>query len=98
LPKALLIIDVQNDYFEGGKSELRKPNDALQNIEKVLNLFRGKELPIIHVQHVNNRVGATFFLPGTDGVMIHKNLTPLENELLIIKHAPKNNQYLEAFQ
>ena len=42
MPKALLIIDVQNDYFEGGKSELRKANDALQNIEKVLNLFRGK--------------------------------------------------------
>lgn len=92
--KALLIVDVQNDYFEGGKSELDEPRRALINIEKALKLFREKGLPVIHVQHINTRAGATFFLPNTDGVSIHKNLTPLKNEVLIIKHAP--NSFLDT--
>lgn len=38
MSKALLIIDVQNDYFEGGKCELFNPLEALGNIEKVLKI------------------------------------------------------------
>lgn len=94
LKRALLIIDVQNDYFEGGKSELCNPIRALQNIEKILMTFRERKLPVIHVQHINNREGATFFLPDTDGVLIHKNITPLDNEYLVIKHAP--NSFFET--
>lgn len=92
--RALLIIDVQNDYFGGGKSELHNSMGALQNIEKVLMMFRQRNLPVIHVQHINNREGATFFMPNTDGVMIHKNLTPLESEYLVIKHTP--NSFFET--
>lgn len=90
MKKALLIIDVQNDYFEGGKSALYKPLEALSNVEKVLSHFRKENLPIIHVQHINTRAGATFFLPDTDGVLIHKNLTPIAGEHLVIKHAPNS--------
>lgn len=90
MQKALLIVDVQNDYFEGGKSELDKPLSALQNLERVLHLFREKGLPVIHVQHINTRVGASFFLPDTEGVLIHKNVAPLENEVVIVKHSPSS--------
>ncbi len=90
MKKALLIIDVQNDYFEGGKSELYNPLGALGNIEKVLSIFRKANLCVIHVQHINTRDGATFFLPDTDGVQIHKNLMPMDSEHLIIKHAPNS--------
>ncbi len=91
---ALLIIDVQNDYFEGGKSELYNPMGAMHNIEKVLRVFRQRSLPVIHIQHINNRKGATFFLPDTDGVLIHKNLTPIDSEYLVIKHTP--NSFFET--
>ena len=90
MEKALLIVDVQNDYFEGGKSELYKPQEALANIVEVLKLFRDRKLPVIHVQHINISDDASFFLPNTDGVLIHKSLTPLDNETLIIKHAPNS--------
>jgi len=90
LSKALLIIDVQNDYFEGGKSELKNPMDALRNIELVLGMFREKKFPVIHVQHINTRQGAAFFLPETEGVKIHINLTPIMNEHIVIKHAPNS--------
>lgn len=94
MKRALLIIDVQNDYFLGGKSELKNPLSALENIEKVLQSFREKALPVIHVQHINAHEGATFFLPNTEGVLMHTNLTPHENEYLIIKHAP--NSFFET--
>ncbi|MDR1701203.1 MAG: cysteine hydrolase [Sporomusaceae bacterium] len=88
MKKALLIIDVQNDYFAGGKAELFNPLKALKNIEKALALFRQKNLPVIYVQHLNTKEGATFFLPDTEGVLIHKNITPQDNEVVVTKHAP----------
>jgi nicotinamidase-related amidase len=90
MKSGLLIIDVQNDYFPGGKSELYNPLKALNNIVKVLETFREKKLPVIHVQHINIREGATFFLPNTEGVLIHSKLTPIENEYIITKHTPNS--------
>lgn len=87
---ALLIIDVQNDYFPGGRSPLHHSLAALEKIEKVLRLFRERGLPVIHVQHVNTRPGAAFFLPETAGVLIHERLQPGENEFLVVKHAPNS--------
>jgi nicotinamidase-related amidase len=98
---ALLIIDVQNDYFPGGRSPLHRPLEALEKIEKVLRQFRERELPVIHVQHVNTRPGAAFFLPETSGVMIHERLRPGENEFLVVKHAPSsflNTNLLQLLQ
>ena len=88
--KALLLIDIQNDYFPGGKSELAAPEKALHVAETVLKRFREKALPVIHVQHVNTRAGATFFLPGTAGCQIHERLTPLAGENVVVKHAPNS--------
>lgn len=89
MKQALLIIDVQNDYFEGGRMALHQPQKALSNIEKVLAAFRERGLPVIHVQHISSHNG-TFFLPDTEGARIHKNLTPLEDEVLIVKHDPNS--------
>ena len=101
LKKALLLIDVQNDYFEGGKSELSEPLKALGNIEKILKIFRDGHLPVIHVQHINTREGATFFLQGTHGAEIHERLKPLSDEYHVIKHMPNsfyNTNLLEILE
>jgi len=94
LKKALLIVDAQNDYFEGGRCELHNPLSALANIEKILTVFRKNLFPIIHVQHISIREGATFFLPNTEGVLIHSSISPLDNEHLVVKHAP--NSFFET--
>lgn len=94
MSKALLLIDIQNDYFSGGRSELVEPEKALDNALKVLTMFRDKDMPVIHVQHINLREGATFFLPNTHGAEIHKTLTPNPNEDIVIKHAP--NSFFET--
>lgn len=94
MKQALLIIDVQNDYFKGGKFELYQPEEALYKIEKALTLFRNKNLPVIHVQHISKSEDAAFFAPNTNGALIHANLAPLEGEYHVIKHAP--NSFFET--
>lgn len=45
----LLVIDVQNDYFKGGKMALHQPDKALRNIQQLEQDFSAKHLPIIYI-------------------------------------------------
>ncbi|MDR2915148.1 MAG: cysteine hydrolase [Tannerella sp.] len=86
--KALLIIDLQNDYFEGGTNTLVGSWEASLNAKALLNDFRSKSLPVVHIQHFSTRPGSTFFIPGTRGVEIHENVTPIDGEKVIAKNYP----------
>ncbi len=85
---ALLLVDIQNDYFPGGKNELEGSVDAARRAGELLALFRRMELPVVHMQHVSTRPDATYFLPDTDGVQIHESAAPLAGELVLQKHYP----------
>jgi len=84
----LLLIDIQNDYFPGGRKELVKPQDAAKNAYELLQCFREHDLYHVHIQHVSIRPGATFFLPGDRGADIHDSVAHFEGEPLVIKHHP----------
>lgn len=86
---ALVIIDVQNDYFSNGKCELYKSEEALNAIKKLLESFRKQNLPVFYIQHVSE-TQAPFFIPKTDGVQIHKGIKPLNTETVIVKHCPNS--------
>lgn len=85
---ALLLIDVQNDYFPGGRMELVKPVEAARNARELLQCFREHNQFHVHVQHVSTRPGATFLLPGDRGADIHDSVAHFEGEPLVIKHHP----------
>jgi len=87
---ALIVIDIQNDYFPGGAMELVAPNEAAEQAAKLLAEFRRKALPVVHIQHVSTRAGATFLVPDTKGVEIHETVAPREGELLVQKHFPNS--------
>jgi nicotinamidase-related amidase len=88
MTKALLIIDIQNDYFAGGAMQLVGPDGAAHNAARILASFREQGLPVIHVQHQALSPTATFFLPGTDGAKIHESVTPIDGETAITKNFP----------
>ncbi|MCL6217898.1 cysteine hydrolase family protein [Zunongwangia pacifica] len=90
MKSALILIDIQNDYFENGNMELFKPAEASVNAKKVLQKFRAKDAPVIHIQHLSTRGDATFFIPKTNGAEIHENVAPLEKEKVIVKHFPNS--------
>jgi len=90
MKQALLLVDIQNDYFPGGKMELAGIRSASQNARLLLQKFRAERSPIFFIQHVSNRPGAAFFLPGTSGAEIHKSLAPEPGERIITKHFPNS--------
>jgi len=87
---ALIIIDIQNDYFPGGKMELEGSPEASLQAAKLLEVFRARTLPLVHVQHVSNRPGAGFFLPDTEGVNIHASVAPRPGETVVQKNFPNS--------
>lgn len=88
MKSALLLIDIQNDYFPGGRMELVNPLAAAKKAYQLLQCFREHSQYHIHVQHVSTRPGATFFLPGDRGADIHESVAHFEGEPLVLKHHP----------
>ncbi|QDT72399.1 Streptothricin hydrolase [Lacipirellula limnantheis] len=89
--KALLLIDLQNDYFPGGDYELARIEAAGGTAAEVLDRFRRDGRPVFHVRHEFPTVDAPFFRPGSTGAAIHKSVAPLPTEAVITK------QHINAF-
>ncbi|WP_227938810.1 cysteine hydrolase family protein [Alkalihalobacillus deserti] len=88
---ALIIIDIQNDYFPNGKMELSNPVKVANNAGEILEWFRQNNKDnIFHVQHISDDEGIGFFLPNTEGVKINEAVLPIEEENIIIKHTPNS--------
>lgn len=96
--KALMIIDIQNDYFENGANPLVHPIQAADQASKLLDYFRENQLPVINIKHLSTRPDATFFIPDTQGSEIYHTLQPIDGEKVIIKNYPnsfRNTDLLE---
>jgi nicotinamidase-related amidase len=85
---ALIVIDIQNDYFPGGKCELEGPLAAAVQARKAMDAFRAHGLPVIHFQHVSIRPGADFLLADTPGNEIHELAQPMPDEVVYRKNFP----------
>ncbi|WP_261843839.1 cysteine hydrolase family protein [Aliamphritea ceti] len=82
---ALLLIDFQNDYFQGGKWQLVGTEAAADQGARLLSAFREKSLPVVHVRHEFPTNEAPFFLPGSEGAQIHPSVAPLTGEPVVLK-------------
>jgi len=89
MKKALIIIDMQNDYFKNGTMELKSINEALEQTNKLIKYAREKEYKIYFVQHFATKENATFFVPNTQGVELHKDLN-IQNNTIIKKNYPNS--------
>jgi nicotinamidase-related amidase len=94
MTRALVIVDIQNDYFPGGKNPLDRPEAAAENARELLDAFRASGEPLVHIQHVWDAPDAAFMAPGTDGVEIHESVRPAEGETVIQKANP--NSFLDT--
>ncbi|KJS32906.1 MAG: isochorismatase [Desulfatitalea sp. BRH_c12] len=95
---SLILVDLQNDYFVGGKMELVHIKQAAENAQQLLRTFRSKNLPIIHIQHISARPGATFFLPNTKGVEINEMVSPIKGEKVVNKSYPNSFRETELLE
>ena len=94
MKQALLIIDVQNDYFAGGKMALYQPEQALTQVNQLEDYFISQNLPVIYIQHIKHVANADFFGAGTTGAELHPELKTDDQSIVIEKHFP--NSFLET--
>ena len=93
---ALLIIDMQETFLdEVSPHFLRKGREVISNVQKLLNIFRERNLPIIFVKRVHRGtididkpripIADNFAKIGTSGADIVEELAPKEDEIVVIK-------------
>jgi nicotinamidase-related amidase len=87
---ALLVIDVQKDYFPGGKYPLVDPLPAAQKAHTLLQCFREHGGHHIHIQHISTEPNAAFFIRGDSGSDIHDVVAHFEGEPIVYKHYPNS--------
>jgi nicotinamidase-related amidase len=87
---ALLIIDIQKDYFPGGKYPLVNPLEAAKKAYLLLQCFREHGGHHVHIQHISKKPDATFFISGDRGTDIHDSVAHFEGEPIIYKHEPNS--------
>ena len=83
---ALVIVDLQNDYFPGGKWPLSNTDAAADNAARILAAFRAKGDPVIHVRHESKGADASFFVPGSTGAEINAKVKNQGSEPVVTKN------------
>src|SRR5687767_9660572 len=90
LKTALLVIDIQNDYFPGGKYPLVNPLEAAQQAYMILQCLSEQGGYHVHIQHISKEPDATFFISGDRGTDIHDSVAHFEGEPIVYKHEPNS--------
>lgn len=84
--RAIIFVDIQNDYFPGGKWTLDGMEAAADNAAKLLECARKKGDLVVHIRHEFPTADAPFFCPGSEGAQINKKVKNLDNEIVVLKH------------
>jgi nicotinamidase-related amidase len=86
MSRALLIIDVQNEYFTGALP-ITHPAGHLEQILKTMDAAAGR-VPTVVVQHHFPQPERPFFQKGTPGWELHPEVAARPHDLLIEKTMP----------
>lgn len=84
--RALILVDVQNDYFPGGKWTLSGIDAAARNAARLLAAARAAGDLIVHIRHESLKPDAPFFVAGSDGAQIHAGVQPRDGEIVVLKN------------
>ena len=95
---ALLVIDIQKDYFPGGKYPLVNPLEAAKRAYMLLQCFREHGVQHVHIQHISLELDATFFIRGDEGSDIHDAVAHFEGEPIVYKHYPNAFRETNLFE
>lgn len=80
MSKALLVIDVRNDYFADGKFPLWNAEIVSENVEKAIRRAKDNDIPVIYIQHIVKQEPVPFFGDGTPGVEINSRMRPAASQ------------------
>jgi nicotinamidase-related amidase len=84
--RALIVIDVQNDYFPDGRWTLSGMDAAADNVGRLLAAARKSGDLVVHIRHEFPTNDAPFFTPGSQGAQIHEKARNRDGETVVLKH------------
>jgi len=79
---ALLVIDVQNEFFNASPGCSDSLKSAIEYINAAIDLFRKKNLPIVVIQHKNEEQG---LVQGKSGFDVPKSVKLEPQDTRIVK-------------
>lgn len=85
---ALVVIDMQRDYLPGGQYPLPDLDRAVDQAARLIELFRARSMPVIHIRHIEKDPAVGFLLDGTPGIEIDPRVAPQGEDMLITKNYP----------
>lgn len=92
--RAVIVVDIQNEYFASGKLPLVNIEQAAAKAAQVIDAARQNKDLLVHVHHEFPDPNGSVFTPGSDGVNIHKSVAPEGDEPVILKNYP--NSFLKT--
>lgn len=84
--QALIVVDIQNDYFAQGKWPLVGADAAADNAVRLLKAFRDGGDSVVHIRHEFTSDEAPFFTPGSEGAKLHPKVVNRADEPVVLKH------------
>jgi nicotinamidase-related amidase len=84
--QALIVVDIQNDYFPNGKWPLVGAETAADNAVKLIEAFRRAGDHVVHIRHEFTSDAAPFFTPGSEGAKLHPKVLNRPEEPVVLKH------------
>ena len=84
--QALIVVDIQNDYFPAGKWPLVGIEAAADNAARIINAAREAGQLVVHVRHEFTTDDAPFFAPGSEGAKLHPKVINRPEEPVVLKH------------
>ncbi|MDX6765526.1 MAG: cysteine hydrolase family protein [Candidatus Methylacidiphilales bacterium] len=95
MKKALIVIDVQNDYFPGGHYPLWEVHPALATIVQTIHRARHTGIEVVLIQHIFRSASgpAPFFNEGTSGADLHPDILAAAPDAPVMVKA-----YADSFQ
>ena len=108
LKRALLIVDVQNDFCPGGALSVREGDKIIGTINKYIKIFSENKLPIFISRDWHPKVTKHFkqfggvwpphCIQGTKGAEFHKKLKPVKEAIILSKGMDPEKDSYSAFE
>lgn len=91
MKKALIVIDVQNDYFANGAFEQANAETVCANIVAQIRTAKADGDLVVLVQHIFDDVNAPLFAKDSRGAQLHQDILAVASDCPVVIKAHANS-------